>query len=55
MLIGNGLKDRPLVESLVRLAPGDWRVTGEFQWIRLGTETRSDVLDLLDEHLVTLL
>jgi len=39
---------------LRRLAPGDWRVLGELQWIILGTETFEEVLALLSEHLVPL-
>ena len=35
-----------------RLAGGDWRLSGRFQYLALGSETREQVLDLLYTYLV---
>ena len=35
-----------------RLFPRDWRIHDEIQWIRAGSESRDDVVEVLDAAMV---
>jgi hypothetical protein len=52
--LGGDPANRSYIQALLVLAPGDWRVKGEYQWKRVGTETADHVLELLDEYLIPL-
>jgi len=53
--VGRDPAKRAKRETIRRLAPGDWRLTGIFQWERRGEETRAQVLELLFAGLLPLL
>ena len=52
VFVGKGPKVAAIRATLLRLAPGDWRVAGEWAWLREGQETVDQVLELLYEGVV---
>jgi len=55
VLVGTSKEAKAKRGTLLRLAPGDWRIKGRWDWERIAGETEEQILDLLFDGVVPLL
>jgi len=55
VFLGRGKEAMAKRGVLLKLAPGDWRIKGKWPWLRLGTETLEQVIELVLEGVTPLM